>query len=63
MAELTTIPVSKATRDKLKRFGAKGDTYEEILTWMMEKVEYEEFMERQYRRLTEKEKFVSLDEL
>lgn len=63
MAELTTIPVSKATRDKLKMFGAKGDTYNAILTRLMERVEYEEFMERQYRRLGEKEKFILLEEL
>jgi len=63
MAELTTIPVSKLTRDKLKAFGLKGDTYDKILTQLMEKVDYEEFMERQYARLNEKEKFVSLDEL
>ena len=50
MAELTIIPVSKATRDKLKMFGAKGDTYNEILTRLIKMAEYEE-------------KFVPLEEL
>ncbi|MFQ6136990.1 MAG: hypothetical protein ACE5PM_07405 [Candidatus Hydrothermarchaeales archaeon] len=63
MGELTTIPVHKETRDKLKNFGAKGDTYDDILRRLMEIVEYEEFMESQYKRLREKERFVPLEEL
>lgn len=62
MAE-TTIPVSKATRNRLRAYGTKGDTYEAILNRLMERTDYEEFMERQYRRLKEKEKFVSLDQI
>jgi len=63
MGEVTTIPVYKQTRDRLKSFGLKGQTYDEILGSLMERVGYEEFMERQYRRLAEKEKFVSLDDI
>ena len=63
MSEITTIPVKKATRDRLKGFGLKGSTYDEIINWMSDRVEYEEFMERQYERLKEKEKFISLEEL
>jgi hypothetical protein len=59
--EITTIPVRKRTKDKLKSFGLKGQTYDEILTRLMGLVEYEEFMERQYSRLREKAKFVPLD--
>ncbi|MEK6893793.1 MAG: hypothetical protein AABX07_06360 [Nanoarchaeota archaeon] len=29
--EITTIQVSKETRDKLSSFGTKGESYEEIL--------------------------------
>jgi len=63
MGEVTTIPIYKQTRDKLKSFGLKGQTYDEILSSLMGRVEYEEFMERQYRRLVEKEKFISLDDI
>ena len=49
-SDLTTIPLKKETRDKLKIFGIKGSTYDEI-------------MERQYQRLKEKSKFVPLEEL
>jgi len=33
---LTTIAISKELRDKLKEFGNKGDTYEDILTRLYE---------------------------
>jgi hypothetical protein len=59
--DLVTIPVRKSTLERLKSFGLKDQTYDEILTRLMERVEYEEFMERQYRRLKEKSKFVPLD--
>jgi len=63
MGELTTIPVYKNTREKLRRYGFKGETYDMILHRLMEKVEYEIFMERQYKILSNKEKFVPLDEI
>jgi len=59
--EITTIPVSKGTRDKLKSLGLKGETYDEIIARLMEMTRYEEFMERQYTLLKEKDKFVPLD--
>lgn len=63
MSEATTIPVTKKVRDRLKEYGRKGETYNDILKRLMDEVDYETFMERQYRKLEEKEKFVSLDEL
>ena len=32
---LTTIRMDSETRDKLKKFGAKGETYEEIIIRLM----------------------------
>jgi len=63
MGELTTIPLYKQTREKLKAFGFKGETYDQIITRLMEKAEYIAFMERQYEILSKKEKFVPLDEI
>jgi hypothetical protein len=63
MSEATTIPVTKKVRDRLKEYGKKGETYNDILKRLMDEVDYETFMERQYKKLGEKEKFVSLDEL
>ena len=59
--EITTIPVSRGTRDKLRSIGLKGETYDEIIARLMEVARYEEFMERQYTLLKEKDKFVPLD--
>jgi hypothetical protein len=63
MGETTTIPVTKDVRDRLKQYGMKGETYNEILKRLMDEVDYEAFMERQYKKLEEKEKFVSLDKI
>jgi len=62
MAGFTTIQIPAETRDRLKRFGLKGQTYREILEKLMDRVEYEEFMEDQYNRLKERSKFVALGE-
>ena len=62
MGETTTIPTSKLVRDRLKSYGMKGETYTTILTRLMDAFEYDKLMEHQYRRLDEKEKFISLDE-
>jgi hypothetical protein len=58
--DITTIPVRKGTKDRLKSLGLKGQTYDDIISQLVEQVEYEEFMERQYKRLEEKSKFVPL---
>jgi hypothetical protein len=63
MSELTTIPVYKQTREKLKAFGFKGETYDQIIKRLMEKAEYVAFMERQYEILSRKDEFVPLDEI
>ncbi len=63
MNEITTIPITKKVRDMLKSYGLKGETYDIILRRMMKQVDHEEFMERQYKLLQEKDKFVSLDEI
>jgi len=59
----TTIPVEKETRERLRSFGRKGETYDQVLRRLMTIAEYEEFMTRQYERLKEKNAFVSLDEI
>jgi hypothetical protein len=60
---VTTIPVEKETRERLRSFGRKGETYDQVLRRLMTIAEYEEFMTRQYERLKEKNAFVSLDEI
>ena len=62
MSETTTIPTTKLVRDRLKGYGLKGETYTTILTRLMDAFEYDKFMDRQYKLLDEKEKYISLDE-
>lgn len=59
----TTIAVTEDTRDRLKSYGRKGDTYDDIISRMMDIVDKELYLSDVYRRLGEKEKFIPLDEL
>ncbi|MDW5551640.1 hypothetical protein [Methanosarcina sp.] len=63
MSDVTTIPVTKEVRDRLKLYGKKGETYSNILNRLMDEISYEIFMERQYKKLEETDKFVSLDDI
>ena len=63
MNEMTTIPITKEVREMLKSYGLKGETYDNILRRIVKQVDYEEFMERQYKLLQKKEEFVSIDEI
>ncbi len=36
---LTTIQISKETREKLKKFGIKGETYDEIIKRLLKLAE------------------------
>jgi len=62
MAELTTLPVKKSTRDRLKTFGVKGESYDAILSRLMEVARESEFWDRQVRILKES-RFHSIDEV
>jgi hypothetical protein len=59
----TTISIEKETRERLRSFGRKGETYDQILRRLLSLAEYEGFMEKQYERLKDKEAFVPLDEI
>jgi len=62
MAALTTLPVKKSTRDRLKTFGVKGESYDAILARLMEVARESEFWERQVRILKES-RFHSIGEV
>jgi len=62
MQDRTTLPVRKATRDRLRAFGTKGESYDEILRRLMEVAEESAFYERQVRILKES-RFHSLGEV
>ncbi|TET10154.1 MAG: hypothetical protein E3J86_06435 [Candidatus Thorarchaeota archaeon] len=62
MGETTTIPLTKETRDLLKRYGQKGETYDELIRRLLEVAEHFEFARRQ-KRILEEEEFVPLDQV
>jgi len=51
----TTIAIDTETKELIRNLGVKGETYDEIIRKMS--IAYEEFMERQYKKLNEKDKF------
>lgn len=61
--EKTTILVTKKTREQLKTLGKKGETYNDIITRLMEEINRQEFITRQYKRLEEKDEFIPLEDV
>ena len=62
MGETTTIPLNKSTRDLLKKFGKKGETYDEVLRRLIEIAEQVEFFKKQ-KRILDEEEFISIDQV
>ena len=58
MPNNTTIAVSGETKELIKNLGTKGETYDEIIRRMS--AAYEDFLNRQYKKLEEKHKFKKL---
>ena len=63
----TTIQIHTHTREKLKVFGHKGESYDDIIHRLMsycEELNVEELIEERWKRLQkEKEHYISLDEI
>jgi hypothetical protein len=62
MENMTTIQVDKNTREELKQFGMKDDTYDEILRKMMEMARKQMFFDRQ-KQILKDEEFVPLGKI
>jgi hypothetical protein len=62
MGETTTIPLTKETRDLLKQFGQKGETYDELIRRLLQVAQQVEFANRQ-KRILDDEEFVPLDQV
>ena len=63
MASLTTIPLRRPTRDRLKELGKKGETYDEVVNRLMEQAEVAAHLQTHYNRLKDRSKFVPLDDI
>jgi predicted CopG family antitoxin len=62
LSTLTTIQIQKETREELREFGKKGETYEDVIKKLMEIARRVEFFE-DIDRILETEEFRSLDEI
>ena len=62
MSEVTTIQPRKETREELREFGMKGETYDDVIRKLMEDARKNAFFDDIYRIL-EKEEFVPIDDL
>jgi len=64
---LTTIQIKKETREKLKRFGYKAESYDDIIQRLMdyfEELNIEELIDERWERLQkEKNRYISIDEI
>jgi len=63
MEGYATIPVNKQTRELLKAYGTKGETYDMLIRRLLAVVDHAQIMETHYQRLSEKDQFVPLEEL
>jgi len=62
MKQLTTIQIEKETREELKQFGTKDQTYNDIIEKMMELASRQLFYERQ-KLILKNEEFVPLEKV
>ena len=58
----TTIAILHSTREEMKNFGRKGETYDDIIRDLMETARLHGFLEEQKRILME-EKFKPVDRI
>jgi hypothetical protein len=63
MDERTSLQVRKPILKALRRFGLKGETYEQILVRLMRHAEREKLMERFYAAESEDLVYPDLDDL
>ncbi len=59
---LTTIQIEKGTREKLKRFGMKDETYDQILKKLMD-IAALCLLHKDAKRILKEERFVHLDKI
>lgn len=60
--EITTIPISKMTRDELKKLGHKNETYDDVIRNLLKISEIKKFYD-DIEHILETEEFVPLDKI
>lgn len=62
MSQVTTIQITKDTREELRELGRKGETYDQLIRRLMEAARMLRFFE-ELDRIVETEEFVPLEEV
>jgi len=62
MSSVTTIQISRDTREQLRDLGKKGETYDQLLLRLIELARRGKFFE-EIDRIIENEEFVPLDDI
>ncbi len=60
---ITTIQVDTDVRDRLRRMGKKGETFNDIIKRVLRTAEYVDFLGRQYAILDKERRWVPLNEV
>jgi len=60
-SDLTTIQISKVTRDELRLLGRKGETYDQLLVRLIELARMSAFFQ-DVERILDTEEFVPLED-
>lgn len=60
---LTTIPLDTSVRDRLKSYGRKGMTYNDILTRLMDEREMEAFIRQLEKEADAETQWVDVEDL
>jgi hypothetical protein len=63
MNSYAMIPVHKETKEILKTYGAKGESYDMLIRKLLTVADHSQMMETHYQRLKEKSQFVPLSDL
>lgn len=58
----TTVSLRKQTKEVLRRLGAKGQTYDEIIRELIDRASVKE-LDARWNRILEEEELIPLDEL
>jgi predicted CopG family antitoxin len=61
-SNMTTISLHKETKEMLRKLGAKGQTYDEVIKELIERASIRELDER-WNKILKDERFIPLDDL
>ena len=60
--EITTIPISKGTRDELKKLGHKNETYDDVIKNLLKISEIKKFYD-EVEHILDTAEFVNLEKI